>query len=68
VGEQAQEMQLAEWLPTTPLAVPVPSWVSLWFAVFPTVETLLAQALAAGLVAGSYYLARDQANPSTRPA
>lgn len=64
VGEQAQEMQLANWLPTTPissLAHVIPDWMGLWFAVFPTAETLLAQALAAVVVIGSYYLAREQA-------
>ena len=30
----------------------------MWFAVFPTYETLLAQGLAAVLVVGSYYAAR----------
>ena len=42
VGEQAQEMQLAHWLPTTPipwLANLIPGWMGLWFSVFPTVET-----------------------------
>ena len=60
VGEQAQEMQLAGWLPTTPLPMLeglIPSWVQLWFAVFPTVETLLSQALAATIVIGSYLVA-----------
>src|SRR3954454_21537280 len=40
VGEQAQEMQLAQWLPTTPIASlqhVIPAWMGLWFAVFPTV-------------------------------
>ena len=63
VGEQAQEMQLANWLPTTPIAALsrfIPEWMGLWFAVFPTAETLSAQALAAALVVGSYYLAREQ--------
>lgn len=61
VGEQAQEMQLAHWIPTTPIASLVnliPPWMGLWFAVFPTVETLAAQLLAALLVIGSYYLAQ----------
>ena len=65
VGEQAQEMQLANWLPTTPiagLARLIPDWMGLWFAVFPTAETLAAQAVAAALVVGSYYLAREQAS------
>jgi len=63
VGEQAQEMQLANWLPTTPiasLAHVIPGWMGLWFAVFPTAETLASQAVAAGVVIGSYYLAREQ--------
>jgi high-affinity iron transporter len=62
VGEQAQEMQLANWLPTTPIASLsrwIPEWMGLWFAVFPTAETLAAQALAGALVVGSYYLARE---------
>ena len=63
VGEQAQEMQLARWLPTTPvpsLQHVIPDWMGLWFAVFPTVETLSAQLLAAALVVGSFLLARPQ--------
>ncbi|MDB4876713.1 MAG: hypothetical protein JWM41_3159 [Gemmatimonadetes bacterium] len=61
VGEQAQEMQLAHWLPTTtikPLVAHIPAWTGLWFSVFPTVETLLAQGVAAALIVGSYYAAR----------
>ena len=41
VGEQAQEMQLAKWLPTTPIPAlegVIPGWMGMWFAVFPTVE------------------------------
>src|SRR5262249_18836269 len=40
VGEQAQEMQLAHWIPTTPISfleTSIPRWMGLWFAVFPTV-------------------------------
>ena len=61
VGEQAQEMQLAHWISTTPidsLKNYMPPWLGLWFAVFPTVETLVAQLVAAVLVIGSYYAAR----------
>lgn len=61
VGEQAQEMQLAHWIPTTPLpevAPMLPAWASLWFSVFPTVETLSAQFVAGLLVLGSYFVAR----------
>jgi high-affinity iron transporter len=55
VGESVQEMQLAGWLPETAVALSIPGWVGLWFAVFPTVEGLVAQALAAALVLGSYF-------------
>jgi len=57
VGESAQELQLAGWLPTTNLPLPLPAWLGVWFAVFPTLETLLAQALAAVAVIGSYVVA-----------
>jgi high-affinity iron transporter len=60
VGEQAQEMQLARWIPTTQirwLSPAVPSWLGLWFSIFPTVETLLAQLASAVLVLGSYFIA-----------
>jgi high-affinity iron transporter len=70
VGEQAQEMQLAHWISTTPISFLkpiVPEWAGLWFSVFPTVETLLAQALAGGIVAGSYFYARRQRNCETCP-
>ena len=55
VGESVQEMQLAGWLPETTVALSIPGWIGLWFAVFPTVEGLIAQALAATLVLGSYF-------------
>jgi high-affinity iron transporter len=61
VGEQAQEMQSAHWIPTTEinsLRSYIPPWMGLWFAVFPTTETLVAQFIAALLVVGSYYAAR----------
>jgi high-affinity iron transporter len=57
VGESVQEMQLAGWLPTTNVALPIPDWMGVWFALFPTVESLVAQALAAALVIGSFYAA-----------
>src|ERR1700730_4907665 len=61
VGEQAQEMQLAHWISRTEipwLANVIPRWMGMWFAVFPTYETLIAQTIAAVLVIGSYYAAR----------
>src|SRR6476469_2216703 len=68
VGEQAQEMQSAHWIPTTPitfLETYIPGWMGLWFAVFPTVETLVAQLIAAVLVIGSYFAARRFGGGST---
>jgi high-affinity iron transporter len=61
VGEQAQEMQLAHWISRTEipwLVNAIPAWAGMWFAVFPTYETLIAQAIAVILVVGSYYAAR----------
>ncbi len=63
VGESAFEMQQALWIPTTTiswLAHVIPAWMGMWFAVFPTTETLIAQLIAAILVIGSYFLARYQ--------
>jgi high-affinity iron transporter len=57
VGESVQELQLAGWLPTHSLGIGFPGWMGLWLALFPTVEGVVAQLLAAGLVIGSYFLA-----------
>lgn len=65
VGEQAQEMQLAHWIPTTTipaLAKAMPEWMGLWFGVLPTVETLVAQGLAAVIVIGSYFVANRRSS------
>jgi high-affinity iron transporter len=61
VGEQAFEMQQAGWIRTTQigwLADKIPAWAGVWFSVFPTVQTLVAQAIAVILVVGSYFAAR----------
>jgi len=63
VGEQAFEMQQAGWIGTTQigwLADKIPAWAGVWFSIFPTVQTLVAQAIAAILVVGSYFAARLQ--------
>jgi high-affinity iron transporter len=68
VGEQAQEMQLAHWISTTPIPTlesVLRPWMGLWFAVFPTVETLTAQLLAAIVVIGSYYGAKRLSRNAT---
>ena len=76
VGESVQELQQAGWIGTTPIHVAVPDWMGTWFSVFPNVETIAAQVLAAVLVIGSYFLAeeikvrrprRRGATPAVRP-
>jgi high-affinity iron transporter len=57
VGESVQEMQLARWISTTPVNLPIPDWMGVWFAVFPNVEGLVAQVIAGILVLGSYFSA-----------
>ncbi len=58
VGEEVQEMQLAHWIPTTPIGVQIPGWAGQWFSIFPNVQTILAQLLAVGIVVGSYFAAQ----------
>lgn len=69
VGEQAQEMQLARWLPTTEiprLESVLQPWMGVWFGVFPTIETLGAQLIAALLILGSYAVVRLQLTQKVR--
>jgi high-affinity iron transporter len=54
VGESVQEMQQAGWLATTALNLPIPDWMGVWLAVSPNLQGLVAQALAALVVLGSY--------------
>ncbi len=76
VGESAQELQLAGWISTTHLGITLPGWLGTWLAIFPTLETLAAQGLAAGAVIASYLVAehvkvrrpaRRGATPAQRP-
>jgi len=61
VGEQAFEMQQANWIRTTNISwLKIPDWAGVWFSVFPTVQTLVAQAIALIVVVGSYFAARMQ--------
>jgi high-affinity iron transporter len=59
VGENVQELQLAGWMSTTPVDLPIPAWMGTWFALFPNWEGLIGQALAAILVFGSYVVAKE---------
>ena len=54
VGNTMRTLQGVGWLSITPLDVEVPLWMGTWLGVFPTVETLVAQALAFTFVIGSY--------------
>lgn len=59
VGEQVNEMQLAGWLATTPIAGwSVPAWAGMWFSLFPNWQTVIGQAIALTLVIGSYVAAQ----------
>lgn len=58
VGESAQEMQQAGWIPTHLVSIHFPDWLGTWFATFPNIEGLCAQAVAIVLVAGSYLWVR----------
>jgi high-affinity iron transporter len=59
VGESVQELQQAGWIGTTPLHIALPGWMGLWFSIFPNIQTIAAQAIAAVLVIGSYFLAEE---------
>jgi high-affinity iron transporter len=63
VGEEVAEMQLAGWIGTTEIGwlAWLPDWAGLWFSLFPNVETITAQIIAAALVLGAYALSRYQA-------
>ena len=54
-----QEWQLAGWLPTMPVGVPIPAWVGIWLATLPTAEGLILQGLAPAFVVGSYLIAEE---------
>jgi len=59
VGEEVNEMQLANWLSTStikPLVPYMPDWTGVWFSLFPNWETIIGQILAAVLVIGSYLI------------
>jgi high-affinity iron transporter len=57
IGGTALSFQDLGWLPRHETPFALPEWVGAWFEVYPTWETLGAQALAAVFVVGSYHLA-----------
>lgn len=59
VGQTARTMQGTGWLPITPMSFDPPYWLSLWFGIYPTWETVGAQIAAMAFVIGSYYLAQE---------
>ncbi len=63
VGESIQEMQQANWIPATPVGISLPSWLGMWFAVFPNIQGLIAQAAAVLIVIGSYIFAEYRRVP-----
>jgi high-affinity iron transporter len=59
VGEEAYEMQQAGWLHTSTIHMldgRIPDWAGVWFSLYPTWETIVAQVLAIALVVGSYLI------------
>jgi high-affinity iron transporter len=59
VGESVQEMQQANWIGTTAVNLPIPDWMGTWFAIFPNIQGLIAQGIAALAVLGSYFYAEN---------
>jgi high-affinity iron transporter len=57
VGNTARTMQGVGWLSIHPIDVELPLWMGTWLGIYPTVETLTAQALAFVFVVGSYFAA-----------
>ena len=57
VGATVRTMQGAGWVPIHSLDLAVPYWLGTWLGVFPTWETLGAQAAALAFVLGSYFAA-----------
>ncbi|HVQ58085.1 MAG TPA: FTR1 family protein [Solirubrobacterales bacterium] len=57
VGNTARTMQGVGWLSITPIDIEFPLWMGTWLGIYPTVETLSAQALSFAFVIGSYFAA-----------
>ncbi len=58
VGHTVHVLQAVGWAPITPLtSVEVPYWAGLWFGVYASWQSLIAQFAAGVFVIGSYYVA-----------
>ena len=57
VGNTVRTLQGVGWLSITPVDVEFPLWMGNWLGIYPTVETLVAQAFAFAFVVGSYFAA-----------
>jgi high-affinity iron transporter len=55
IGGTAATFQDLGWLPKHDLGVAIPDWAGRWFEVYPTVETIAVQLVAALFVIGSYF-------------
>jgi high-affinity iron transporter len=55
IGGTAATFQDLGWLPKHDLGVAIPDWAGRWFEVYPTVETIAVQLIAALFVIGSYF-------------
>jgi high-affinity iron transporter len=69
MGKTVRIMQGVGWVPITPVDIDPPYWAGIWFGVFPTLETLLAQLGGGVFVIGSYLVAeRLKRRPRRRSA
>jgi high-affinity iron transporter len=57
MGKTVRTMQGVGWVPITPIDVEIPYWAGIWLGIFPTVETMVAQAAGGAFVIGSYLVA-----------
>lgn len=68
VGNTVRTLQGVGWLSITPIDIDFPLWMGTWLGIFPTVESLVAQALAFAFVVGSYYAAEWMRKRNVRKA
>jgi high-affinity iron transporter len=64
-------MQQANWLHTSTISLldgKIPDWAGVWFSLYPTWETIIAQILALVVVVGSYFLSGRFARPAEEAA